>query len=294
LRVLSYLFLLLTFSISASETSSLYQKFEQQKSQYIGNAWYCYSDSLSMMVEQKTGEKFSSGFIEVLTGVGLGAFEFGGELYLSNVNPADGIRKALGFLGYEYSESLASEVSSYPAVVGPLIAELLPPAGRVGGDHYILLKEKQGGVYTAHDPAGYPFLKITQASLAAASNIMLYSKTMAWSNPKKVGKQASSSTVMSYFKSIYKQNSWEVINTYALRENYNLQFLNHFTFPVCSKRSLDFSRLFKASGKNSLAELFRKKALACAEGLSEPKNALLKLSRLEKLIESELFNSTAH
>lgn len=75
--------------------------------QYIGNGPYCYSNSTAMLLES-IGEHVEPRLIEVLSGVGLGAFMFKdqGLLFLSGLvsTPDNGISSSLRLLGFQFSE----------------------------------------------------------------------------------------------------------------------------------------------------------------------------------------------
>src|SRR5687768_12687104 len=121
---------------------------------FFDSAWYCYANSAAMLLGA-SGVPIAPAQIEVLSGVGLGAFmPEGGLPFFSGAAglPDRGISRALEILGFAFEEQaqdegsmppfdwLASRLSSGPVVVGPLDMSLLhynPGRPRGGGvDHY--------------------------------------------------------------------------------------------------------------------------------------------------------------
>ncbi len=74
---------------------------------YIGNGPYCYANATAMLLGT-IEEHISPSRIEVLTGVGLGAFWLGDAklIFFSNLGTAPdiGISKALELVGFNYIE----------------------------------------------------------------------------------------------------------------------------------------------------------------------------------------------
>lgn len=84
---------------------------------YIGNGAYCYSNSTAMLLTS-IGEDISPSTIEVLSGVGLGAFQLKDSniAFFSNFLglPDKGISKALDILGFKYLEKAQNDKSKPP------------------------------------------------------------------------------------------------------------------------------------------------------------------------------------
>jgi|GEM_PF-7018153 len=79
---------------------------------YIGNGAYCYSNSTSMLLAS-IGEDISPSLIEVVGGVGLGAYYLPETniAFFSNFSglPDQAISKALEILGFEFTEKAQKE-----------------------------------------------------------------------------------------------------------------------------------------------------------------------------------------
>jgi len=150
---------------------------------YVGNAPYCYADSTSMLLAS-IGEEVSSSRIEVLTGVGLGAFWIGEEdiILLSSTPPDVGVSQALTLLGFEYTEKswpetapaplqeLRADLAISPAVLGPLDMGYLAylPFDEPGADHYVLVYAMDEDQVHLHDPLGFPLVSLPLEQLALA------------------------------------------------------------------------------------------------------------------------------
>lgn len=144
---------------------------------YIGNAPYCYANATSMLLAS-IGETISPSRIEVLTGVGIGAFwvEDVKLIYFSNLaTPPDiGVSKALELLGFEYTEKsrqeaepapfeeLRADLAKSPAVLGPLDMGYLSylPFDAAGADHFVLAYGMDESEIHLHDPAGFPHVSL--------------------------------------------------------------------------------------------------------------------------------------
>ncbi|MDH4209213.1 MAG: hypothetical protein OEV76_10095 [Anaerolineae bacterium] len=142
---------------------------------YVGNAPYCYADSTSMLLAS-IGEEVPSSRIEVLTGVGLGAFWIGEEnlILFSSTPPDAGVSQALTLLGFEYTEKswpetapapleeLRADLAKSPAVLGPLDMGYLAylPFDEPGADHYVLAYAMDEDQVYLHDPLGFPLVSL--------------------------------------------------------------------------------------------------------------------------------------
>ena len=159
------------------------QSVAKQVYPYFGNGPYCYSNATSMLLSN-IGEDIPPWKIEVFTGVGLGAFWLPHEklLFFSSIaNPPDkGISRALNILGFSFKETsseragsppfeqLNSDLSSSPAVLGPLDMGYLthnPLHKRMKGpDHFVLAYATDDKGVSIHDPEGFPSVKLPYAS----------------------------------------------------------------------------------------------------------------------------------
>ena len=108
---------------------------------YIGNGPYCYANSGAMLLES-VGESVEPRLLEVLSGVGLGAFWVAESqtLFLSGwaSSPDVGMSRAFGLLGFQVAEvaesdgapmpvaALARQLQEGPVMLGPLDMGELP------------------------------------------------------------------------------------------------------------------------------------------------------------------------
>src|SRR5215510_7581102 len=77
---------------------------------YVGNAAYCYANTTAMLLAS-IGESVSPSLIEVLTGVGLGAWwDRSSRLaFFDSVAPDVGVSRALDLLGFDCLEQAGDE-----------------------------------------------------------------------------------------------------------------------------------------------------------------------------------------
>ena len=143
---------------------------------YVGNGPYCYANSAAMLLES-AGESVEPRVIEVLSGVGLGAFWVADSqtLFLSGLASAPdvGLSRSFGSLGFTVEEEAESDgvaipidalelqLGNGPVLLGPLdMGELSyrPNASGalIGADHFVLALHVEDGAVVVHDPAGYP------------------------------------------------------------------------------------------------------------------------------------------
>lgn len=174
---------------------------------YIGNAAYCYANSTSMLLAS-IGENVSPSTIEVLSGVGLGAFilKETGFLFFSWEKPDNGIDNALKILGFNCKaekipktqpaplEALRKDLEEYPVVLGPLDMGCLVYNPRhpslCGADHFILAYYMDDNEIRLHDPAGFPCVSLLLEDLKVAwkAERVDYGREYYryWTNPKRV------------------------------------------------------------------------------------------------------------
>ncbi len=196
---------------------------------YIGKAEYCYANSTSMLLAS-VDEEISARTIEVLTGVGLGAFASTSNhnLYFSNFSaPPDlGIDRALQLLGFEFEhrsfdspdesplESLKDDLRSGPVVIGPVDMGLLtynPRAtGAIGADHYIVVTGFDGDTFFLNDPVGIPYAWLSGDELIEAwkAELVGYKRShfQSWSRPRRVAHHTERElfeSAIRMFKGIY-------------------------------------------------------------------------------------------
>ena len=136
----------------------------------------------------RTRESLLKRIVEVLSGVGLGAFWVteSQKLFLSGIASAPdvGLSRSFGLLGFTVTEevepdgepmpieALNLQLGKGPEVLGPLDMDELshhPNArGANGVDHFVLALHAEDGAVVVHDPAGYPAVPVDVESLGRA------------------------------------------------------------------------------------------------------------------------------
>lgn len=197
--------------------------------------WYCYANSAAMLLSA-IGEDVPPRLIEVLSGVGLGAFVAtdggvgGGRPFFSGLAglPDTGITRALAMLGFGFEEratdgpgpapfvELAAVLAESPAILGPLDMSLLPynpgrPAAP-GVDHFVVADRMEAGRVVVYDPAGFAEAVIPAAGLEAAwrADAIAYrrGRYRYWTRPRRLtrptGDQIAAAAVAS-FKRLYDE-----------------------------------------------------------------------------------------
>ena len=154
---------------------------------YVGNGPYCYANSAAMLLES-AGESVEPRVIEVLSGVGLGAFWVAESqtLFLSGLASAPdvGLSRSFGLLGFNVNEEAESDgdvipidalhlqLGKGPVLLGPLDMGELPyrpnASGANGADHFVLALHVEDDAVVVHDPAGYPAMPIGVEALDRA------------------------------------------------------------------------------------------------------------------------------
>ena len=154
---------------------------------YVGNGPYCYANSAAMLLDS-VGETIEPRLLEVLSGVGLGAFWLAESqtLFVSGwaSMPDVGVSRAFGLLGIKVTEeaesdgapmpaeALARQLDDGPVLLGPLDMGELPyhpdSRGGTGDDHFVLALGIEGDEVVVHDPAGYPAVPIAVEALDRA------------------------------------------------------------------------------------------------------------------------------
>lgn len=250
---------------------------------YIGNALYCFADSTSMLLAS-IGENIPPSRIEVLTGVGLGAFwvEDAKLIFFSNTPPDIGVSEALKLLGFEYIEKsrqeaepapleeLRTDLAKSPAVLGPLDMGYLSyfPGSEAGVDHFVLAYEMDEDEIHLHDPAGFPHVSLPQDQLELAwkAERIPYRRDYYryWTSPKRAHHPTEEEIydqALQYFRSGY-----QYADELAARENWiigreailacadqvrggkvsphEVGHMVGFAFKLGAKRALDFAAFF--------------------------------------------------
>ena len=154
---------------------------------YVGNGPYCYANSAAMLLES-AGESVEPRVIEVLSGVGLGAFWVADSqtLFLSGLASAPdvGLSRSFGLLGFDVDEEAESDgdaipidalnlqLGKGPVLLGPLdmgeLSYFPNTRGANGADHFVLALRIEDGAVVVHDPAGYPAMPISVKALDRA------------------------------------------------------------------------------------------------------------------------------
>jgi len=151
---------------------------------YYGNGAYCYSNSTAMLLSS-IEEDISPSIIEVLGGVGLGAYALdkGNMVFLSNYSgfPDRSISRALESLGFNFEEKnweseeyypleeLRELIKQGPVLLGPLDMGYLkydPSSNNhFGVDHFVVAHDFDDKRVCVHDPAEFPNVWITNENL---------------------------------------------------------------------------------------------------------------------------------
>ena len=201
---------------------------------YVGNAKYCYANTTAMLLAG-INEHISASLIEVLTGVGLGAYlEIDGLLFFSNLTarPDIGISKAMEILGFSFKENfsersdidpfgaLENDLQSSNAILGPLDMSYLvyiPGHQYMRGsavDHFVLAYGIDQDKLYLHDPAGYPHVSITRPEMLLAwkAENIGYRRGYYryWVSPERKASPSEEEVyhqALRFFKSIYEESS---------------------------------------------------------------------------------------
>lgn len=197
---------------------------------YLGNSPYCYANSTAMLLAS-IGESVSPSQIEVLSGVGLGAFilKKTNLLFFSWELPDNGIDHALQILGFSCKAKkvpktepvpiteLKKDLRQSPAVIGPLDMGYLiynpDYQFHLGVDHFVLAYKTDDKEIYLHDPAGFPHvsLPLDQLKLAWKAEGVDYGKDFYryWTEPKRVKRPTEEEIykqAIQLFKSIYEHS----------------------------------------------------------------------------------------
>lgn len=198
---------------------------------FFDGYWYCYANSVAMLLGA-SGFAILPARIEVLSGVGLGAFmpPEGLPFFSSAAGLPDRcISRALEMLGFAFEEHaleegsappfdwLAARLSSGPVVAGPLDMSLLRynPARPSGGgvDHYVLVSSIDTSKVQIYDPAGYAAVSLSRDLFAeswrASSIAYRRGAFRAWCGPRQVRLPSDDSVrhgAVAWFQDLYRQS----------------------------------------------------------------------------------------
>ncbi len=198
---------------------------------FFDGYWYCYANSAAMLLGA-SGALIRPAEIEVLSGVGLGAFmrPQGLPFFSSAAGvPDQGITRALEILGFAFEEHaqedgsappfdwLTSRLEVGPVAVGPLDMSLLdynPGRPRFGGvDHYVLVSAIDTTSVRVYDPAGYAAVSLSRESFAeswrASSIAYRRGAFRAWCAPRRVQTPSTDSIrqqAIAWFQTLYRQS----------------------------------------------------------------------------------------
>lgn len=202
---------------------------------YTGKAEYCYANSTAMLLSL-IGEEISPGRIEVLTGVGLGAFldPTRGNLMFSGFSaaPDAGISRALRLLGFEFVYSGSEDASAppvtelkealerNPVALGPVDIGLLTynpnSKGATGADHFVVSYGFEDDRFYVNDPIGIPLAWLTEAELVEAWRADAIGYKAAhyqyWTEPRRVrtpSDQEVCHSAMAEFAELYRSSAVE-------------------------------------------------------------------------------------
>jgi hypothetical protein len=251
------------------------------------------------MLLASIGEEVSSSRIEVLTGVGLGAFWIGEEnlILFSSTPPDVGVSQALTLLGFEYTEKswpetapapleeLRADLAKSPAALGPLDMGYLAylPFDEPGADHYVLAYAMDEDQVYLHDPLGFPLvsLSLEQLVLAWKAERIDYRRGsyQYWTSPTRVHHPSAEEIyerALECFRAGYGRADDLAARTHwSVGHEAILACANHvrsgevlpgeasrlqgFTFHLGARRALDFAALFDFRD-GGLAALKRRQA----------------------------------
>lgn len=196
---------------------------------YYGNGAYCYSNSTSMLLSS-IGEQINPSLIEVLGGVGIGAYVLSDSnmVFLSNCSglPDRGISRALTALGFKFDEKaldsnsyfpiqeLKALIDKSPVLLGPVDMGYLKydPSSEhhFGVDHFIVAYDYNENEVCVHDPAEFPNVWINYENLKdawSADNIgYKRGHYRYWTNPVRISNPSEEDlylTAISTLKEIY-------------------------------------------------------------------------------------------
>jgi len=255
---------------------------------YTGNGAYCYANCISMLLDS-IGEYVSPGTVEVLSGVGIGAFWDENQRIglFSNywTSPPKGINNAFELLGFEVKEriqpirstppfeSLKRDVKRTPAIVGPIDLHYLKTGGRStepGSDHFVIVYKITDSEVMIHDPHEYPCVAISHKhflQMWRAENITCKSGDFNyWTDPRRVRKPSQKrlyDSAIKLFAGIYQMHdnppevknhdgAFRAIGEFIRKNNGPKHLEGHllkFSLPLGARRALDYASFFNPHNK---------------------------------------------
>ncbi len=212
--------------------------------------WYCYANATAMLLSAHS-EHISPRQIEVLSGVGLGAFiaDDGLPFFSGRAGAPDrGVTQALTTLGFAFTERvweaphpapfdwLEDAVRTSPVVVGPLDMRFLAyNPGRPtwpGVDHYVLVDKVEGDNVLLYDPAGFAEVFLGRAALADAwrADAISYKRGhfRAWSHPRQIATPSAATITNAagrHFKALYAEASADAESGHHLIDEHAIAWL---------------------------------------------------------------------
>ncbi|RCV47529.1 BtrH N-terminal domain-containing protein, partial [Marinitenerispora sediminis] len=286
---------------------------------YRGQRTYCYADSVSMLLAGH-GHDAAPEFVEVLSGVGLGAILLPDDLLvLGQVPPDVGIDNALHRLGFQFRSErpgtaaaawrrLAELLPRGPVLIGPLDQAGLPyhpphPPGEV--DHFVVGFAIEDDHLLLHDPGGFPHVRLDRETLLRAwcaeeigyrrgSYQLWHSPTRADTGPTALA------DALGAIRADYSHAAgapWPT-GAAALRAGADLVAkptvgrLIRFELPLATVRAGHYADFFRTCHRPEAADLCDRKARVCGEAYSAAATGdageLARLLRLLAEIEEEL------
>ncbi|QYR21378.1 hypothetical protein KZ483_27535 [Paenibacillus sp. sptzw28] len=289
------------------------------------------------MLLSAIGEDISPAFIEAVTGFALGAsLERNDILFFDNClsSPEKGISIAFKTLGFDVIEKaskideripldeLRQDLARSPVLLGPLdmgYLTYLPNHRFLGGcDHYVLALEMNETDILLHDPAGYPFVRLSLEQLEPAWRAERIAWSCGayryWTSPVRTSNPDADEIyqrAVRLFISAYKEQhvaagEHNIVGKRAILSKAD-QIRNgtitdgekghllHFAFSLGARRALDFSSFFQGRD-DGLAELKEEQArlfgqchtLAASDDWVGAADMLEQLAHIEQEIETAI------
>jgi hypothetical protein len=250
------------------------------------------------MLLSAIGEDISPAFIEAVTGFALGAsLERNDMLFFDNClsSPEKGVSIAFKTLGFEVIEKaskadervpmdeLRRDLARSPVLLGPLdmgYLTYLPNHRVLGGcDHYVLALEMDETDLLLHDPAGYPFVRLSLEQLEPAWRAERIAWSCGtyrcWTSPRRTSNPGADDIYREAVR-LFKSGYMEQLKADGHRGKRAILFkadqirngtisdgekghLLHFAFSLGARRALDFANFFHGRD-DRLAKLKEKQA----------------------------------
>jgi hypothetical protein len=266
--------------------------------EFHGNIVYGYSDAAAMFLSGAGIRGVSAGLVEVLAGLAAaGAARLagpGGDRIVFGVAPSavpDRLSQALDLLGCEYTVAsgaagadpaglLRDALAAGPALLGPLDQAHLSYIPKdhqhaAGTEHYLLAYAVDGDLVHLRDPIGFPAATLPVAELTAAwraerlgfgcGPYHRWSRVRRAAEPDPAG---LAHRVAERFRAWCRDTPAAdgVVRRYAadLRagkvDEAGQAYLVNFTFPIETRRRLDYAWFFRHAGQSGLADRYQRQA----------------------------------